>query len=81
MVRGILIVKQIDVKVGGTGLTFSGALTILFVALKLCKVIDWSWWWVLAPLWIPAAFVVLVLCIVVIVVSCKKVIHKIIHRH
>lgn len=73
--------KQIDARVGGTGLTFSGALAILFIALKLCKVIDWSWWWVLAPLWIPVAFVVLVLCIVVTFVSCKKVIHKIINRH
>jgi len=27
-------------------------LTILFIALKLCHVIDWSWWWVLAPTWI-----------------------------
>ena len=25
----------------------------LFIALKLCHVIDWSWWWVLAPIWIP----------------------------
>ena len=28
-------------------------LTIVFVTLKLCKVITWSWIWVLAPLWIP----------------------------
>lgn len=26
--------------------------TITFIVLKLCKVIDWSWWWVLSPLWI-----------------------------
>lgn len=30
---------------------FSGALTILFIGLKLGDVIDWSWWWVLCPLW------------------------------
>lgn len=30
-------------------------LTIVFVILKLTHVIDWSWWWVLAPLWIPLA--------------------------
>lgn len=34
---------------------FLGALAILFIALKLCNVVAWSWWWVLAPLWIPAA--------------------------
>jgi hypothetical protein len=25
----------------------------IFVTLKLCSVIDWSWWWVMAPLWLP----------------------------
>ena len=34
---------------------FLGALTVLFVALKLTGYIDWSWWWVLAPLWGGAA--------------------------
>lgn len=28
--------------------TFIDLLTLLFIALKLCEVIDWSWWWVLA---------------------------------
>lgn len=35
------------------GIGFAGLLTILFIALKLTGVIAWSWWWVLAPLWIP----------------------------
>ncbi len=34
------------------GMGTGGALGVLFVALKLCGVIDWSWWWVLAPFWI-----------------------------
>jgi hypothetical protein len=38
---------------GGIGL--GGLLTVLFVGLKLGHVIDWSWWWVLSPLWIGAA--------------------------
>lgn len=33
------------------GIGFSGLLTIVFVVLKLCHVIDWSWWWVLSPIW------------------------------
>ena len=37
---------------GGVG--FVGLLTIVFIALKLTSVIDWSWWWVLSPLWISA---------------------------
>ncbi len=36
------------------GLGFVGALTLVFVVLKLCSVIDWPWVWVLAPLWISA---------------------------
>lgn len=37
---------------GGVGL--SGLLLVAFIVLKLCKVIDWSWWWVLSPAWLPA---------------------------
>ena len=27
-------------------------LTVAFIVLKLCGVINWSWWWVLSPMWI-----------------------------
>lgn len=37
------------------GIGFCGALTILFVALKLLKIISWSWIWVLSPIWLPTA--------------------------
>lgn len=30
-------------------------LTVVFIVLKLVGVIAWSWWWVLAPTWIPLA--------------------------
>lgn len=43
---------------GGGGLGFVGALTLLFVGLKLTNVIDWSWWWVLSPVWITASLVI-----------------------
>ncbi len=33
------------------GIGFTGLLTIVFIVLKLCHVIDWSWWWVFAPIW------------------------------
>lgn len=35
---------------GGVG--FTGLLIIVFIVLKLTKFIDWSWWWVLSPIWI-----------------------------
>jgi len=34
------------------GIGFTGLLTIVFIILKLTHYIDWSWWWVLSPLWI-----------------------------
>ena len=46
--------RTITINLGG----FTTLLTIVFVTLKLCNVITWSWLWVLAPIWIPAAFVV-----------------------
>jgi hypothetical protein len=39
------------IEVGGSGISFMGALFLVFLVLKLCDVIDWSWWWVTAPLW------------------------------
>ena len=47
----------------------SGIPTILFVVflvLKLTGNIDWSWWWVTSPLWIPvvAVFVLIVLTLI-----------------
>jgi hypothetical protein len=46
------------------GIGFTGALTLLFVGLKLGNVIEWSWWWVLSPLWITLAFVAVLLAII-----------------
>lgn len=35
-----------------SGIGFVGLLTVAFIVLKLTHYIDWSWWWVLSPLWI-----------------------------
>lgn len=35
------------------GIGFVGGLTLVFITLKLLGVIDWSWGWVLSPIWIP----------------------------
>ena len=43
------------------GIGFFGLLTIVFITLKLCHVIDWSWWWVLAPVWVPVAVCLVIL--------------------
>jgi phosphoglycerol transferase MdoB-like AlkP superfamily enzyme len=41
---------------------------ITFLILKLCNVIDWSWWWVTAPLWIPIGLVIGIYAIILIAV-------------
>jgi hypothetical protein len=43
---------------GGIGLL--GLLGVAFVVLKLCHVINWSWWWVTAPFWGGVALVLVI---------------------
>lgn len=43
------------------GIGFTGALTILFIGLKLTDVIHWSWLWVLSPVWLPLVLAVTLL--------------------
>ena len=54
-----------SVQTGGIG--FCGALTIVFIVLKLLGKIEWPWIWVLAPTWIPIAFAVVYFIVYVIV--------------
>ena len=53
-------------KSSNTGIGLPGVLTIVFVILKLTGSIDWSWWWVLSPLWIGLGIGVIVLAIILI---------------
>lgn len=48
---------------GGT--SFFTLLAILFIGLKIADVIDWSWWWVLSPIWIPVTIGLVVLALIV----------------
>lgn len=52
---------------GGFGL--GTVLFIVFLVLKLTGNIDWSWWWVTAPLWIPLLIAVLLLTVLGIFVA------------
>lgn len=47
----------------GNGVSSIDLLQLLFIALKLMGYINWSWWWVLAPTWIFAILVILVVII------------------
>jgi phosphoglycerol transferase MdoB-like AlkP superfamily enzyme len=50
---------------GGIGVL--GLLGVSFVVLKLCNVINWSWWWVTAPFWgwIPLVAVIAVAIVLI----------------
>ena len=50
-----------------SGIGFTGLLTIVFIILKLCGIIAWSWWWVLSPLWISTILWVILIIIVLLV--------------
>jgi hypothetical protein len=57
-----------------SGIGFTGLLTLLFITLKLTGYIDWSWWWVLFPLWIGLAIVggiALIILLIIIIVRSK----------
>ncbi len=58
--------KETNVNIGGG---FCGLLTIAFIVLKLCKVITWSWVWVLSPLWIGFALAIVILIVTAIIVA------------
>jgi len=45
---------------------FINMLQVLFIGLKLTNNIDWSWWWVLSPIWIQVVIAVLLICFLII---------------
>lgn len=54
---------------------------VAFLVLKLCKVIDWSWWWITAPIWgTIALFLVVMICIVIAKTVIRKRIWKDVNR-
>lgn len=56
-----------ETKTNKSGIGFCGLLTIVFITLKLLGKINWPWVWVLAPLWISALLVILLVAVIVII--------------
>lgn len=54
-----------NTQVTSGGIGFTGALFFVFLVLKLTHVIDWSWWWITAPLWGGAALAIVFIIICV----------------
>jgi hypothetical protein len=49
---------------------------VAFVVLKLVGVIDWSWWWVLSPIWIMLGVAGLVFVAIYIYIMVKNIVKK-----
>ena len=69
--EGKLIMNESNQTVA-TGTSLPTLLTVLFVALKLCGIINWSWWWVLSPIPITLGVVLVVFAVVFTVLMITK---------
>jgi hypothetical protein len=52
--------SKTNVSVFGWG-SFMPALALILITLKLTNTIDWSWWWVLAPVWVPFTIAIVII--------------------
>ena len=62
------IYKEYDKKTSAAakgGMSFLEVLLLVFIILKLCKIINWSWWWVLSPIWIPIGLWLILLIVTI----------------
>ena len=64
-----------------SGISFLDALFLVFLVLKLTKVIDWSWWWITAPLWGQLALGTIIIIVVIIILAVLKIIDRISDRN
>lgn len=48
-------------KNSGSNIGITTILTLIFVVLKLTDTIDWSWWWVVSPIWIGWGFILVLI--------------------
>ena len=55
------------------GVGFFGLLQVVFIALKVAKVIDWSWWLVFIPAWIDIGiFLIIVIIAIILTIIVKR---------
>lgn len=71
--------KETTVRVNG-GIGFVGLLAIAFIVLKLMGIINWSWLWVLSPIWITIAFYLLIILVPLIFCGVLHIARKIRRR-
>ena len=54
-------------------ITFLGALQVLFIALKLTNYINWSWWLVMSPFFVPCAVMLAIAALVVYIAKLAEI--------
>ncbi len=54
-------------KTSSSGIGVTGLIQVAFIVLKLCKVINWKWLWVLAPTWIAGLVIIIVTAVTVVI--------------
>ena len=63
------------IQFGGT--SFTGLLFLVFLTLKLTNVINWSWWWITAPLWIiPSSIIIGIVLLAVVAFIIEMILKK-----
>ena len=67
-------------RAGGSGLSFAGVLTIVFIVLKLVGVISWNWFWVLSPLIFSVGLAILIIVGALLFIGVLAVIAKMLER-
>lgn len=66
-------VKRVSVDISGW---FTGLLFLLFLALRLTDQIDWAWYWVASPLWMPLALALVCFLVVLPIVAVAHLIDR-----
>jgi hypothetical protein len=69
--------RKVTVQLGGSGVSFTALLGLLFIGLKLGGVIAWSWFWVLCPFWIGLAVILSIVLVVFIFLVIAAIAHAI----
>lgn len=54
------------------GLNFGVVLQLVFIVLKLCKIINWSWFWVLFPSILSVSIIIVLFIMILFTKKIKK---------
>ncbi|WP_336772312.1 hypothetical protein [Paenibacillus sp. MMO-58] len=62
------------------GIGLFNLLGVVFIVLKLCHVIDWSWWYVTMPLYGPYALIVVIFIVAALIIGAIDIIESMVEE-